>query len=263
VYRFLVSPRWLAGLAAALVVAAVMVLLGGWQFDRYQTRTAINERIEAAHSAAPVPVDAVLPPPTDAPVGADPAEEAVWTPVTASGRYDPAHQVLVRGRSVEGRVGYVVVTPLVLPDGSAVLINRGWVPATGGARPEPSAVPAALRGDVTVVGYLRRSESRPQKVEQIDGILQSRRITAAEIAPLVPYPLRGGYLQAIRQNPPADEEALRPVPASRENAVLNAAYAVQWWIFSGLVLGGFVYVARREARQLSETVPTSASDEAE
>lgn len=257
-YRFLVSPRWLAGLAAALVVAAVMVLLGLWQFDRYQTRTEINARIDAAQTAPPGAVDALLPPPVEgAKVGPAPPEEMVWTPVTATGRYDSTHQILVRGRSLAGRAGFVVVTPLVLSDGSAVLINRGWVPASGGARPEPSAVPPAPAGEVTVVGYLRRSESRPQSVEEIDGMLQSRRITAAEVAPLVPYPLRDGYLQSMRQDPPADE-VLTPVPAARENSMLNLAYAIQWWIFVGLVLGGYVWFARKEARQPAGTVSEPA-----
>lgn len=256
------SPRWLAGFAAALAVAAVMVLLGLWQFDRYQTRAAINGRIEAAQTAAPVPVDALLPPPTGPGLGPAPPEEAVWSPVTVTGQYDSANQILVRGRSLEGRTGFEVITPLRLADGSAVLVGRGWVPASGSARPEPSAVPPVPGGEVTVVGYLRRSESRPQPVEEIDGVLQSRRINPAEVAPMVPYPLRNGYVQSVRQEPPIDE-ALTPVPPARENSVLNAAYAVQWWIFSGLVLGGYVWLARREGKGMPATVsvPTPAGAE--
>lgn len=247
-YRFLVTPRWLGGLAAALAVAAVMVLLGLWQFSRYETRSEINGRIDAAEVAEPVPVDALLASPaTGQRLGPAPDEGAVWSPVSATGRYDPAYQILVRGRSLQGKVGYEVVTPLVLADGSAVLVDRGWLPAAGTARPEPSAVPPPPGGEVTVVGHLRRSESRSTPVEEIDGVRQSRRIVAAEVAPLVPYPVRDGYVQLIRQTPPLD--GLTPVPAARENAMLNAAYAVQWWIFAGLVLGGYGWLARREARQ--------------
>ncbi|PWR06499.1 hypothetical protein DKT69_36775, partial [Micromonospora sicca] len=54
-YRFLLTPRWLGCLALTLVAAAVMVFLGNWQLDRYQGRTAINERIDAGATMSPAP----------------------------------------------------------------------------------------------------------------------------------------------------------------------------------------------------------------
>ena len=47
-YRFLFTPAWLGRLAVALVLATVMGLLGGWQLSRYEERSAINARIDAA-----------------------------------------------------------------------------------------------------------------------------------------------------------------------------------------------------------------------
>ena len=49
--------------------------------------------------------------------------------VRATGRYDAAHQLLVRNRPLEGQVGYYVLTPLVTDAGPALLVDRGWVPA--------------------------------------------------------------------------------------------------------------------------------------
>lgn len=252
-YRFLLTRRWLTRLTVALVVATVMSLLGMWQLSRYETRAAINARIDAADLAAPLPLDAVVPAPVPGQdVGPAPPEDAVWSMVRATGRYDPAHEVLVRARSVQGRVGFEVVTPLVLADGPAVLVNRGWVPPPDAGIVERPDVPAPPDGEVTVVGRIRQSESRPRPVESHDGALQTRRITATQLAPHLPYPLHDGYVQLETQAPPADLE-LTPIPISRENALLNAAYAVQWWIFAGLVLGGVVWFARREARQRPET----------
>ena len=100
-YRFLLTPRWLGILAGALALATVMSLLGLWQLSRYEQRSEINDRIDAG--GEPVPLERVLAAPAPgAGVGAPPPAGTHWSPVTVTGRYDAAHQVLVRGRTVQG-----------------------------------------------------------------------------------------------------------------------------------------------------------------
>lgn len=171
--------------------------------------------------------------------------------VTVTGRYDPTHEILVRGRTVGGRVGFEVLTPLVLDGGAAVLVDRGWVPPAGTGAADRPPVPPAPAGQVTVVGRVRPSESGARPVEELPGGRQTRRIHLDTIAPHLPYPIFGGYLQLDRQQPPADP-ALVPIPVRHENAWLNAGYAAQWWIFAGLVLAGFGWLARREAARRAE-----------
>jgi surfeit locus 1 family protein len=48
--------------------------------------------------------------------------------VSASGHYDPDHQFLLDNMSHGGVAGVEVLTPLLLDDGRAVLVNRGWQP---------------------------------------------------------------------------------------------------------------------------------------
>ncbi|HYN94756.1 MAG TPA: SURF1 family cytochrome oxidase biogenesis protein, partial [Pilimelia sp.] len=117
-YGFLRTPRWLGLAALALALAAVMVLAGQWQFDRYRERSAINARIDAATTATPTPVGAALPAPPRTPgtAGPPPPAAAQWSLVTMTGRYDRGHEILARGRTVGGRVGFEVLTPLVLAD---------------------------------------------------------------------------------------------------------------------------------------------------
>jgi cytochrome oxidase assembly protein ShyY1 len=252
VYRFLLSRRWLGFALLTVVLAAVMVALGFWQLDRYHQRSAVNARIDAGARGTPVQLAAVLPPPggTAGSVGPAPSATATWTRVTLSGRYDRSHEVLVRGRTVDGRVGYEVLTPLVLGDGTAVLVDRGWVaPAQGGAVPRPD-VPPAPPGDVTVVGWLRAPESRAGAPQRVEGQLEVRRIAPAALAHALPYPLWGGYVALDAQTPPADPR-LVPVPPEHENALQNGGYVIQWWLFAALAIGGFAYLARREARDAS------------
>ncbi|WP_406105501.1 SURF1 family protein [Micromonospora globbae] len=264
VYRFLLTPRWLGILALTLVAATVMVFLGNWQLDRYRGRTEINERIDAGARMAPTPLRDALSAPTGGAgtAGPAPAEDKVWTRVTVTGRYDPSNMVLVRSRTVDSRVGFEVVTPLVLGDGTAVLVHRGWIPpAPGGATARPD-LPATPSGEVTVVGRVHESESGAGAVERRDGRLETRRIAVPRLARELPYPVYGAYLLLDEQTPAADP-AFTAVPIGHTNNWQNFGYVVQWWLFAGMTLFGYGWAARREARRAAGHDPRPVDRAAE
>lgn len=244
-YRFLLTARWLGGAVLSLVAVGGMVLLGQWQLDRYHARHAVNERIDAGATGAPIPLPGPLPAPARAPgtTGPAPHADAAWTRVTASGRYDEGRQILVRGRTVAGQVGFEVVTPLVLGDGSAVLVDRGWVPVPpGGDALAQPAVPPAPAGRTTVIGRVHLSESRPGQIDVRGGRIEVRRIAVAQIASKLPYPLYSAYLLAEPVEP-----GFTAVPIGHEKDWQNAAYVFQWWLFAALVPVAFGYAARQKA----------------
>jgi cytochrome oxidase assembly protein ShyY1 len=247
VYRFLFTPRWLAAAALAVAASVVMVFLGNWQLHRYQERTAVNHRIDAADSAQALPMTSVLTTPTAAGgAGPGPAKGRAWTKVTVTGRYDPAHEIQARGRTVDGDVGFEIVTPLILADGTAVLVDRGWIPpGPGGATAAPE-VPAAPAGQVTVVGQVHLSESHPTAVAHRDGRLDTRRISVPRLAKEMPYPVYGAYLLLTSQTPPNDP-AFELIPIDHEDAWQNGGYAVQWWIFALMAVLAYGWQARKEA----------------
>ncbi|MEV0895739.1 SURF1 family protein [Actinoplanes sp. NPDC049802] len=248
-YRFLLTPRWLAAAALTVVASMVMVVLGNWQLHRYQERTAINERIDAANAVDPVALTSVLAAPTAAGTpGAAPGEALAWTKVTLSGRYDPANEIQARGRTVGSKVGFEILTPLVLEDGTAVLVDRGWVPAPPGGALAAPEVPAAPTGQVTVVGQIHLSESRPAPVDRRDGRLDTRRINVPRLATELPFPVYGAYVLLTEQTPAADP-AFVAIPIPHEDSWQNGGYAVQWWIFAGMVYVLFGWQARREAQE--------------
>ena len=257
-YRFLLTPRWLGYLALALVAATVMVLLGNWQHGRYELRKDVNHRIDLADTATPVPLDTIVAPGGSKGMpGPGPQRTSEWTRVTVTGRYDPSNVVLVRGRTVDDKVGFEIVTPLLLSDGSAVLVDMGWVPAVpgGGAYSQPP-IPPIPTGQATITGAVKLSESRGTAVDRADGKLETRRVSVFRIAPELPYPVRGAFVQLDTQVPAADK-GFSPVPPSYENDWLNLGYTVQWWIFGLMTLFAFAWVARREARgpQESDSTP--------
>ena len=102
----------------AVLAAALCVRLGIWQLDRLAQRKALNSRL-AARLALPV---------LEVRRGIS-ADSARQRRVTATGRYDFAAERTWPGRSFEGTPGVALITPLLLADGSAVLVDRGWVPS--------------------------------------------------------------------------------------------------------------------------------------
>ena len=250
-YRFLLTPRWLAAAAFALAAAAVMVLLGNWQLHRYQERSAINDRIDAADSTAAVPLTSVVATPAGPGTpGASPGEHLAWTKVTVQGRYDPAHEIQARGRTLNGAVGFEILTPLLLTDGTAILVDRGWVPAPEAGASAAPVVPPAPEGQVTVVGQVHLSESRPAPIEHRDGRLDTRRISLPRLARELPFPVYGAYVLLTSQTP-APDPAFSRVPVDHENSWQNGGYAVQWWLFAAMALVAFGWQARKEAQTRS------------
>ncbi len=246
-YRVLATPRWLGLAVLAMLLAATMVRLGGWQLHRYHERSAVNARIDASATADPVALAAVVPPPgTAGRAGPPPPPAAAWTRVRVTGQYDTSREILVRNRTVEGVVGFEVLTPLVLADGSALLVDRGWLRAPPGGATAVPQVPPPPSGQVSVVGPVRLPESRADPAVRRGDHLEVRRIDPARAAPALPYPLYGAYVILDTQEPPG-AAGLRSIPPEHQDALQNAGYVVQWWLLAALTLVGFGYLARREA----------------
>ncbi|HLW24215.1 MAG TPA: SURF1 family protein [Steroidobacteraceae bacterium] len=109
------APRPLMTLLALLVVAA-FVALGRWQLQRAAEKQALYDAFAAGNESTRVLTGATTPLPR-------------FQHVVLTGRYDPAHQILIDNMSdAQGHAGYEVITPFVLEDGGLVLVNRGWVP---------------------------------------------------------------------------------------------------------------------------------------
>lgn len=108
------SPLGLVPTLATLAAVVVFVLLGLWQLGRAEEKRALAAAFAAGTPAVELPRNS--------------ATLARYQHVVARGRYDATHQFLLDNRVHEGRAGVQVLTPLLLDDGGAVLVNRGWLP---------------------------------------------------------------------------------------------------------------------------------------
>src|SRR5690606_6204552 len=129
-----------------------------------------------------------------------------------------------------------VVTPLVLADGTAVLVDRGWMESANTAA-RPTDIPAPPEGEVEVVGWLRPDNGAgPEAVKPVDR--QVRAVSSRALDAYVPAPLRSGYVDLQEQTPDAGD-ALEPEPRPDLGQGPNFFYALQWWFFAGLAVLGY------------------------
>ncbi len=247
VLKVLFSQRMLAFHVLVLVLVPGFVWLGFWQLDRAGQRGAAVDLQQSNLAADPVPVDELTR------VGEDVDPDDRWRTVEATGTWDTEHEVLLRNRDGSGGVGFHVLTPLVTEEGTAVLVNRGWVERGETALDQPE-VPPAQEGPVEVAGRLHYSET-----EQNTGLRnrddlpegQLMMVDVDRIAADLPYPVYGGYVDLTRQDP-LPEAAPEPVVLHEEDAGMSASYAVQWWVFAVVAVGGWVFLVRREIRDARE-----------
>jgi len=218
----------------AFALAALCVRLGFWQWHRMEHKKHQQAVIERHLGVAAVPVQSVLRP--RHPV----ADDDEWTRVQATGAFDTRREVTVKFTTREGKAGADVVTPLVLADGSAVLVDRGWM-VTANTNARPTDIPTPPRGQVTVEGWLRPdNQAGDNAVVPVDG--QVRAIASRGLARHVGRELLPGF---INQQKPKTA-GLAPEPRPHVGHALNFFYALQWWFFAGLALIGPFWFTRAE-----------------
>jgi len=250
------QPRVVGLLVLFLLAAAVCARLGVWQLDRAQQRAELAAQQEAAEleAAGPEGVGELLPPQSSFP------GELVGRQAWVEGEYDPAGQLLVEDRALDGRVGYLVLTPLHVTDdgtqgaswadlsGAPVLpVVRGWVET-----PEQGAALEPPDGVVRLTGYLQASEAAGQG-GSAPGLTDA--ISTGALVNEWGGPMYSGYLVLLTSDPeqPSAAEggpAQLPRPTIEGGTGLNLQnlfYALQWWVFGGFAVLLWIRLVRDEA----------------
>ncbi|WP_326795180.1 SURF1 family protein [Streptomyces sp. NBC_01808] len=258
-YRFLLSRQWVIVTLVAVLLIPVMIQLGFWQLHRHEDRVARNDLVARNLKAEPVPADRLMR------EGRTVPREDTWRTVTATGAYEPEREVVVRQRlGADDKQGYFVVTPLRLTDGSAVLVNRGWVPAGADLTAFPK-VPPPPAGEVTVTGRLRPDETTGSGIRDKAG-LPDRQVmlinSTDEAADGLPGPVLGGFVELVGTSPKAAGKQPEPVPEPDHSSIgVHIAYAIQWWIFAAAVPFGWWVLVRRERRDREAAAAKAAEEE--
>jgi surfeit locus 1 family protein len=162
-------PRWRAFIApglATLVALAILVSLGTWQLERRAWKENLIAQIQARAHGEP---GAIAP---EAQWPAWRAADNEFCRVRVVGTFLHDREVLVHGLMAIQRgapaQGFYVFTPLRLPDGAVVFINRGFAPTE--LKDPQRRADGATSGEVTVTGLVRAPEARSAFVPANDAV---------------------------------------------------------------------------------------------
>jgi surfeit locus 1 family protein len=251
--RFLLSRKWIVAHLFVLIVVAGCVVAGFWQLDRLHQRRAFNARVEAQLTVLPVLLDRLIP------AGSSPDPGALaYRRVEVEGTYDHADEVILLGRELDDNPGNHVLTPLLLPDGGAIVVDRGWVPFDLDRPPVAPAAPPG--GTVRLTGVLFPSEvnevSSPASGEKVTTLTKldlgriAQRIRSSSTLPL--------YLWLQTQQPGQAGSLPRRVPLPELSEGPHLSYSIQWFSFALIGMVGYPIFIRRE---MARTPPHSGRDQ--
>ncbi|MGH7673477.1 MAG: SURF1 family protein [Gemmatimonadales bacterium] len=214
----------------ALAIAATCVRLGIWQLDRLAQRRARNAQVAARLALPPLEL-------RGRGVSADSAGQRR---IVARGVYDFARERVRPGRSFDGTPGVALVTPLRLGDGSAVLVDRGWVPSP----------------DAYHVDQARYREPDTAVVMGVAVIVPSdgnrRDVNPGRLEDSLPYPLLPFVVRQGGSAPGAGLPRRWPPPALNDGPHLS--YAIQWFSFAVIIVVGTVALLRRPGVRRAATI---------
>lgn len=231
-YRF--QPRLFTTLAAAAGIA-VTLALANWQLGRAHEKEAAAARLELRARDLPVRLTA-----TEVK-----AHDVEWRRVTARGRFEPRHAVLIDNRVRRGVVGYHVVMPLALEGGDRyVLVNRGWIAGTGDRSRPPEVKTPSGTVEVTglaVVPSRRFLELAPGAIEgRVWQNLTLERYRETVAIPLQPF--------VIQQLSPLEDGLAREWDPPDFGVNTHYGYAFQW-LALGLTVLVFYLVTHVKRRR--------------
>jgi cytochrome oxidase assembly protein ShyY1 len=248
---------------AVVVLVVVMILAGLWQLRRLDEKRDYQALVEARQEEPVADVAEVVP--SGEPVDAPGVDAALYRTVTATGVYEDDDTVVVENRTFNGASGGWVLSPLRIGDGSAVLVNRGFI---GFDREGAIVAPPAPEGEVTVEGLVFPSQSRGRfgPTDPVDGDLRVlARVDLDRFGAQVDYAVLPAYIQLVASDPPEaapvdDAPALVPLGAPTPDEGPHLSYAVQWFIFTVIAAGGYVLLLRRVARDEATEEAGAAAD---
>jgi surfeit locus 1 family protein len=224
-----VPRRLIAFVVLAMVLGAIFVRLGFWQLARLGERRAANRAVAAQLAMAPSPFASVALPPG-----------GVNRRARVAGALDYQNEFVVTGRSRNGSPGVHIITPLRVPGtDSAILVNRGWVYSADAATID---LPRWREERTTFSGFTQRLPSGTATMVRGRGL---RPLTLEGVRTLVTYPVYTLYLVA-QDSASASAPTRLPPPALDEGPHLS--YAIQWFAFAVIALGGTVAVIQRTRR---------------
>jgi surfeit locus 1 family protein len=243
IWKAIFSRKWILTTILVLAGSALCIRLGIWQLDRLAQRRVFNAHYLEISTASTLDLNAAP---------KDDLTSMEYRSVTLTGEYDPTNNIVLRNQYHDSQPGYFLLTPLVLSDGAAILIERGWIPADGNSSPadwhkydQP--------GQVTVHGIIRLGQTQPEMGGVPDPALAAGQarldfwnlVNVDRISRQVPYRMLTVFVQP---NPsPAPLSPPYPYqPAVEISEGPHLGYALQWFSFASILFFGYPFFLNKQ-----------------
>ena len=235
------SLKWLFATLLVFLGTTLCIRLGIWQLDRLDQRRTFNAQVESMRMAEPLNLNNELP---------ENISMMEWRAVTVTGEYDFENQIALRNQYYGDQYGYHLVTPLFF-NGTAVLVDRGFIPADG------NSTPADWRkydegGKVTLTGQIRLGQVKPAFGGVEDALPESgemllvwNNFNLEQIAAQLNFPILDVYIQPNLEI----SDTIPPIPYQPVVELTEGShfgYALQWFTFAAILFVGYPFYLRKQ-----------------
>jgi surfeit locus 1 family protein len=210
---------------ALFLLVALFAKLGLWQEKRAAEKAETEQKYQAATS---VPFEMAL-------AGGD-----RFAFIDVRGRYDHSRHILLDNQLWNGRAGVHVFTPFYTLDGTAILVNRGWLPLAADRQTMPD-IPTPQH-ETVLRGILNTAPVPGRILGQADQLKQNKwpqlvtYLKIEDVAESLDTPLESWIIQLSNTEQAGFEgRDWKPVFMSSER---HKGYAFQWFALAtaGIVL---------------------------
>ncbi len=230
----------------AVSVAGGCIEAGLWQLRRLKQRVARNELIAKRREAPAVSISTLT---------RDDTAAIHWRRVSVRGVADYSAEMLHAMRSQNGAPGVYLLTPVRILDGAwgdtAVLLLRGFIAAADGRTIDANA---ARETDTLSVEALVTSFPPPRggNVRMPSAANTVRDLNRDTKAAKMGRPLAPFALLVLGDTVVRDVTLPARIPPPTLDEGSHRSYAVQWFSFAAIAIGGFVVLAINDRKVRSD-----------
>lgn len=225
-FRYHFKPRW-PMIVLTILAVALFMRLGFWQIARACEKKQMLATVSAFSKQAPKVWQPASPMPKQ------------YQPLRVQGRFLPT-VFLLDNQHYQHQFGYDVISPLLLPNGHVVLVDRGWIVADLMHHKMP--VIDIPKGSSVVVGSAYYSSSKNwilgQAIEKKNKDLAIIELVDTHL--LSQFLHKSVYPFIIRLSSHAENGFVRDWPVVAMSIERHYGYALQWFAIALVIFILFI-----------------------
>jgi surfeit locus 1 family protein len=232
--RFIFRFRWIPFIAAMIAVA-IGISLGNWQMRRAEHKEAIENKLSARETAAPVVLNSAHPS----------VDDIEYRRVIADGEFMHEWPVYLENRPYKGTSGFYLLMPLKISGADRyVLVARGWLPRDPANRTKLPLIETP-RGTVRVEGVAKRN---PGQLLQLGEAAEVQPGAIVQNLSIDEFAKASGFAMhafVVEQLDDTVDGLVRDWPRPSSGIDKHFGYAFQWYALAALAFIFFVVTGFR------------------